>query len=71
MTRMYYRTRRDDPPLAKLGIAWIILVLLATVVMANVQQSFVIEWMERFTAWQFQDFVRIPLDYVLPGAFYE
>jgi hypothetical protein len=54
---MYYRTRREDSPLAKLGIAWIIVVLVISVAVANLQQSLVISFMERFTAWQYQDFV--------------
>lgn len=58
LARTYYRTRRDDPLLAKLGIAWITFVLILAFVFANLQQSLVISYMERFTAWQFQDFVR-------------
>lgn len=55
---MYFRTRKDDPFIAKLGIGWIIFVLMLCVALANLQQAMVISQQERFTAWQYQDFVR-------------
>ena len=54
--RTYFETRHDSL-WARLGIIWITVVLVFCVVTGNVQQSMVIVYHERFTAWQYQDFV--------------
>lgn len=54
---MYFRTRKDDPLLAKVGIAWIICVLMLCFVLSSLQQSMVLGYAERFAAFQYQDFV--------------
>ena len=53
-----YLSTSDVVPIARLGMAWIVIVLIACVATANLQQSMVIKYAERFTAWQYQDFVR-------------
>lgn len=52
-----YLTTADILPIARLGMIWIIIVLVACVATANLQQAMVIRYAERFAAWQYQDFV--------------
>ena len=60
-TRIYFFTHPTSR-WARLGIAWIVFVLVICLLFAVLQQSMAIRFSDRFTAWQYQDFVSNPIN---------
>lgn len=61
----YYRRRSSDPLIARLGIGWITIVTVLTLIVSNLMQIMAVWYYEQYTACVFIDFVSLSLASVL------